>query len=211
MDTFQIFIYIVVAIVYFLINARKKKTAPPVSGPLPKNTGTPQTFQELLEQLTNPEQSKPQPKKSAPTQLNPQKTKKAEVFEDSEDTLLALKEKEDRIRKVQEEKEQMLAEIAQRRQTTVQNMETLPTYENYDQSIDEYVKKYEATPDYESLTDANQAKEPTRYKGLNVDKSRFDEFDLKVEAEHPLVKVFRNPQAIQQAFIISEILNRRES
>ncbi len=79
------------------------------------------------------------------------------------------------------------------------SMETV----GYDDNIPQY-KNEAADVDYE-------IPEKATYKGLNdPSKDRFKEFDLKLEKTNRYAALLKNPDTLRDAFVLSEILRRKE-
>ncbi|MBC8111810.1 MAG: hypothetical protein H7Y04_12180 [Verrucomicrobia bacterium] len=193
MDAFQIFIYVVVFIVYVVSQAMKANKNKPKPTSLPQNqkqpTGDAKTFEDLLRELQKPTPQTTVAKRNAQELerfKNQQKEVKPEYSSDLE---------EERMKQVLADREQTLREIQERRQLTIDQIG-----KTADQNVDEYVKNYEATPEVENYK---------TYQGLNVKMGRFDEFSIKKEVEHPIMLIFRNQESLRNAFIISEIFKRK--
>jgi hypothetical protein len=192
MDGFQIFIYVIVFIVYVVSQALKanKNRPTPTSSPQnqPKPTGNTKTFEDLLRELQNPTPQTTISKRNAQEseRLKQQKEVKPEYSSDLE---------EERMKQVLADREQTLREIQERRQLTIDQIG-----KTADQDVNEYVKNYEATPEVENYK---------TYQGLEVKMGRFDEFSIKKEVEHPIMLIFRNQESLRNAFIISEIFQRK--
>jgi large-conductance mechanosensitive channel len=208
MNSLQILIYILIAIFYVWSAVRKaqRKQQPPQTNNEPGSA--PKTFEELFRELQ--EAGKPKPTQPAPTPVQ-QKSQPVGQFTGNQ----ARQEAEERIRKVQEEKEKMLQEIRQRRKyldESYQSNETgsLETVD-YDSQVDEYVKRYEATPVYENEASKVNYDNPSQsaYKGLDKGQKRFDEFETQRNQPHPLMTFLKDQNNLRNAFLFGEVFGRK--
>jgi hypothetical protein len=79
------------------------------------------------------------------------------------------------------------------REEVVDYDDTIPTYENEAADVD-----------YEVPEKAN-------YQGLDKSgRNRFEVFEQKAEVQNPYANLLKNPESIRTAFILSEILKRKE-
>ena len=211
MDTFRIILWIIGIVIYFVVQANKNKqknTAKPkpVAGQQSKPEA--KSFEELLKELQQGNKN---------IKVNDKNKKELERIKGQQPVLSThnpgsfadegMKDAEDRMKKVFDEKAQTIREITERRKQVEED-----SLKSYDDDIEEYVNKYESTPVYEKeATKVNYENPASKgYKSLSSTKDRFDPFDEKKAADHPLLKMFQNPESLRNAFIMSEIFTRKE-
>jgi membrane protein involved in colicin uptake len=210
-STLRVILWIIGIVIYFIIqanrNKNKNKPATPTATQPQKSQGEVKTFEDLLKELQQGGQS------SQANQKNQQELERIKQAQQKQKVNTGsfadegLKDAEERMKKALMEKEQTIREINERRKRA----ETEAT-KSYDDNVEEYVKKYESTPVYYNEANTVDYENPAtaNYKGLdNSGKDRFDPFDEKKNAEHPLMKIFRNKESLRDAFIVSEIFEKK--
>jgi uncharacterized FlaG/YvyC family protein len=207
MDGYQILIYIVVAIVYFIlkgVNKAGKADIPdttvgegdnpafPQNAP-PRKTDVP-TLQDLLNEFgevtrkTKKQAQIPTPEVAT---LDP-KTDKRSFYEVAQEKATEQKRKAEvkakqTAKKVQAEKERREAY-------------------SYEQSLEE-----EYVPVYDNKANLVDYEDPTKsaYEGLDDHRKRFVAFDIQETSPNVFAQLLKDPQSARTAFIMTEIFKRK--
>jgi hypothetical protein len=197
MDGLQILFYVVVAIIYFIVQARKQaKNAPPpdtgentVPNPAmpqnspPRKTNVP-TLQDLLNEFGENTRKSPQPQAEIP--VTTKKPVEQSFYEEAADRAKQQKRKAElKAQKASKRAaEAKRAMEAQRREEALEDL-------SYEQTGEEYVPTYENTAsqvDYEDPTKSS-------YEGLNdSSKNRFTAFDIRKKSPNMYAQLFKNPR-----------------
>jgi FtsZ-interacting cell division protein ZipA len=201
MDLLQVFIYVALAIIYFMFKAfgdKSKQNKAPGGSPLdteepldsPRRQRGPTTFEELLGELDKREQQ--------PATGNTA-TKKAEEAGRSVREVAERKYQEGK-REVEAKTKQLNKTIRQeRKRLTVEKEPEAPTPEKN-------IPRYENRASRVNYDIPEQAD----YEGLDDKRQRFTPFETeKPPAIHPVAALFQNAQSARTAFLLSEILKRK--
>ncbi|QHT66466.1 hypothetical protein GXP67_07255 [Rhodocytophaga rosea] len=214
MDGLQILFYIVVAIIYFIIQARKqaKNAQPPTTGENtgpdptmtqnspPRKTNVP-TLQDLLNEFGEATRKNPQPQATIEQRPEPANLPQKSFYEEAEEKARQQK------RKVELKAQKAAKRAAEaKRAMEVQKREEALEDLSYEQTGEEYV------PTYENKASLVDYEDPTKseYEGLNdSSKNRFAAFDIRKVTPNMYAQLFKNPETARTAFIMGEIFKRK--
>jgi hypothetical protein len=211
MDGLQILFYIVVAIIYFIVQARKqaKNAQPPATGENtesnpampqnspPRKTNVP-TLQDLLNEFGEATRKNPQPHATIEQRPETAHVPQKSFYEEAEEKARQQKRKAE----LKAQKAAKRAAEAKRVIEAEQREDAL----SYEQTGEEYI------PTYENKASLVDYEDPTKseYEGLNdSSKNRFAAFDIRKKSPNMYAQLFKNPETARTAFIMGEIFKRK--